>query len=98
MLLQPYIENSIKHGIADKREQGKIKLSVARQESTMVISISDNGIGYDAANKGEGHGNRLVAERIEMVNKLLNNQQITIELNSEKGKGTKITIYFTNWL
>jgi two-component system, LytTR family, sensor kinase len=98
MLLQPYIENSIKHGIADKREQGQIELSVVRQESTMVISISDNGIGYDAANKGEGHGNRLVAERIEMVNKLLNNQQITIELNSEKGKGTKITIYFANWL
>jgi two-component system, LytTR family, sensor kinase len=98
MLLQPYIENAIKHGIVEKREEGEIALNIARQDSTMVITITDNGKGYDASGKKEGHGNRLVAERIEMLNKLLNGQQINVELSSEKGKGTRVIIHFTNWL
>jgi hypothetical protein len=98
MLLQPYIENAIKHGIVEKREDGEIALNIARQDSTMVITITDNGKGYDASGKREGHGNRLVAERIEMLNKLLKDQQINVELSSEKGKGTIVIIHFTNWL
>jgi hypothetical protein len=98
MLLQPYVENAIKHGIVEKQEEGKIELRITRKDNEMIISITDNGKGYDTATNKEGHGSRLVAERVEKMNRLLNDQKISVELNSAIDKETNVSIHFTNWL
>ncbi|WP_461486920.1 sensor histidine kinase, partial [Pedobacter sp.] len=58
MLLQPYIENAIWHGIMPKEEGGKVEITIqeANQE-TLLISITDDGIGIEnsLASKKEGH-------------------------------------------
>ncbi|MBT4762727.1 MAG: histidine kinase [Bdellovibrionaceae bacterium] len=45
LLLQPIVENSIKHGIASKRDGGKLKVSIHPTENNLNISIQDNGLG-----------------------------------------------------
>ena len=45
MILQPVVENSVKYGIRDMEDQGKIELSVFRVDDEVCISIADNGEG-----------------------------------------------------
>jgi sensor histidine kinase YesM len=47
MILQPLVENCIKHGLNGVSENGRITISVKKQEDLILISISDNGIGFD---------------------------------------------------
>jgi tetratricopeptide (TPR) repeat protein len=49
MLLQPFIENSIKHGIANLNKKGEINLKMEQDEENIVYTITDNGIGRSAS-------------------------------------------------
>ena len=49
MILQPIVENSINHGIRNIDREGEIHLTVFREESTINITITDNGLGMDQA-------------------------------------------------
>ncbi|WP_046758428.1 tetratricopeptide repeat-containing sensor histidine kinase [Kordia jejudonensis] len=52
LVLQPFLENALWHGLSSKKGQKNIKLSVASAEKDFItISIEDNGIGRDAAQK-----------------------------------------------
>lgn len=54
MLLQPYVENSIWHGILPKEEHGSIKITVDnKQNGTLSIDITDDGIGFDQSQKNK---------------------------------------------
>ena len=51
MVLQPLVENCMKHGLKDVTENGIITISVTGKESSIDISISDNGCGFDPSVK-----------------------------------------------
>jgi sugar lactone lactonase YvrE len=77
MLLQPYIENSIRHGIMHKQSgKGHIEISFEKEGGYMVCNITDNGAGREAAanyNKNrhyryESKGMSLTGQRIQMMN------------------------------
>lgn len=66
MLLQPLIENAIKHGLEPKLEGGSITLTAARNGDRVRISIVDTGLGF--SNKlSNGIGLKNVRERIEKL-------------------------------
>ncbi len=46
MLTQPFIENAIKHGLKDKKEQGKITIDFYLKEEKLFVEITDNGTGF----------------------------------------------------
>jgi len=48
MIIQPIVENSIKHGISNLVDGGKITIKVSKQKNNCTLSISDNGIGMSA--------------------------------------------------
>jgi len=48
LLLQPIVENSIKHGLEPKREGGRIEVGAAREGKALVIRIRDTGVGAGA--------------------------------------------------
>ena len=59
MILQPLVENAIKHGIAPRSVGGKIQISAIRNNGSLELSVSDNGIGVpfkDLENLSEGVG------------------------------------------
>lgn len=78
MLLQPYVENSIWHGILPADKQGDILLDVQRNDNTLSIKIKDNGIGIEASLKKkenktvihDSKGMELTKGRISLHSKL----------------------------
>jgi two-component system LytT family sensor kinase len=47
LIIQPLVENSIKHGILKRREGGKISISATKKETGCIISIEDDGVGIE---------------------------------------------------
>lgn len=105
MLLQPYIENCIRHGIMHKSNgKGLIAVSFQLINNNLICTVTDNGIGRKAADKfknmqhtiHESRGTDITGQRIIMINK---NNVADIILNIEditdgegNPAGTKVTI------
>ena len=79
MLMQPFVENSIWHGLMQKKDgKGKIDLSLRRSNGNLVCLIEDNGIGREAAqlirsksaSKRKSYGMKITSDRLAMLNKL----------------------------
>jgi LytS/YehU family sensor histidine kinase len=51
LLIQPFVENAIWHGLLLKEGNKKLAITVFRKEDNLVIEIDDNGIGREAAQK-----------------------------------------------
>ncbi|MBV8726106.1 MAG: histidine kinase [Candidatus Eremiobacteraeota bacterium] len=64
MLLQPLLENSIKHGLASDSAALDIEIQAHRERDTTVIAIRDNGIGLGGKAVAERHGLRNVRSRL----------------------------------
>jgi LytS/YehU family sensor histidine kinase len=107
MILQPFIENSIRHGIRYKENGiGSIDIKFQKISEGFVCIIQDNGIGRKKASeyKSKMHveyqskGMLLTAERINILNRQLA-EPITIEINDltdapDQATGTRITLRF----
>jgi len=95
MLLQPLVENSIKHGLATKVEGGSIYLRSRISKSRLIIEVEDDGVGMGAAPlqessswAGMGIGMANISERLHVL--YGNTARMTID--SQQGKGTLIRI------
>jgi len=88
MMLQPLVENSIKHGLSDKMGEGRVTIRSLREGDHAIIDIIDNGIGIPAGDagriKGTGIGLRNVNERLRVI--YGGNYQL--QLDSVPGQGT----------
>ena len=92
MLLQPIIENAIKHGLEEKLEGGSVSLHAARMGESVRISIVDTGLGF-RKNSSNGIGLKNVRERIE---KLYGPQgSVLIEENQPSGTKVVVTIPYS---
>jgi ligand-binding sensor domain-containing protein len=106
LLLQPYVENSIRHGMKYKKENnGMINISAQRKEADILVSIEDNGIGREAAQqyKSKYHiqyqskGMSINKDRIDILNSH-NDKKIEIFINdlydkNNEAAGTRVDIY-----
>lgn len=104
MLIQPYIENAIWHGIMAKPKQTKGRITVEFLTTTemLLIKISDNGVGREASqqlkrsNNHQSLGMSISSARLEMVQRLYETKAISIEVTdlSENGQinGTLVQI------
>lgn len=107
MLLQPYVENSIRHGIRYKKgNDGFIKVIFSKTSNELICTIEDNGIGRARARelKSRQHieyqskGMMLTSERMEAMNKMLE-EKLRVEIEDlldkyQQPSGTKIIIHF----
>lgn len=65
LLLQPLVENAIRHGLEPKVEGGRIEIAAARDGDRLRLSVRDTGVGPGAvATAGTGFGLRQVRERL----------------------------------
>ena len=93
LLLQPLIENAIKHGLVNLAEKGQLHIFCKQGETTdtLVIAIQDNGEWLD---QPQGYGLSLTADRISAINKIRKDQQIS--LTFDKSSGTSAILHFKN--
>lgn len=105
MLLQPYVENALKHGLLHSKKEKKLWISFELKDDFLNISIEDNGIGIEKskiinAQKGNqkpaSFATSAQERRVEILNKIYRN---SISLNIEEKKnpsgevsGTLVTI------
>jgi sensor histidine kinase YesM len=66
LLLQPLVENSIKHGIAPLHSGGEVKIECRAAEENCVLEVRDNGRGFSPAAVSQGFGLRGVRERLDL--------------------------------
>ena len=95
LILQPFLENSIIHGIDENKENQKIIIKIMSEEENILISIKDNGKGFNSKekvkdNKLSGIGWNNVDERIKLTFGLGYGTTIYSEVN--KGTIVKIVI------
>ena len=78
MLIQPFLENAIWHGLRYRTEKGFLKLHFKKENQHLKITIEDNGIGIEESKKQktthqknrEGRGMKNTLERIKLLNDL----------------------------
>jgi LytS/YehU family sensor histidine kinase len=104
MLIQPYVENSICHGLIPAENKGYINIDLKLKDDYISCTIEDNGIGRDAAmgrkSKNENNhnslGTQIVSSRLDLVNALYGTSLKTIytDLKNENGQseGTRVEI------
>ena len=92
MLLQPLIENSIKHGLEPRISGGTVTLRSRIDEGTLVIEVEDDGVGMqdrpEFSRSGGGIGMRNVRDRMAVQY----GSHASVEINSRPGRGTKVTL------
>ena len=92
LTIQPIVENAVKHGILKKIEGGTVILKSYENESSYIIEIIDDGIGFDI-NKIDLNSN--IHFGINNIRyRIANTINGTFEIKSEIGKGTKVTVTF----
>ena len=102
MILQPFIENSIWHGIKPKPDGGFIMVEAKREEDVLLITIEDDGIGREQAAinkkasplKQKSMGMEITAERIKAAGKVKGSNVSFVDLKNDDGsaRGTKVVI------
>ena len=95
MLLQPLVENSIKHGLSSLVEGGSIYLRSRLSDSGLVIEVEDDGVGMAAtqlvestSTRGAGIGMANISERLQV----LYGDTARMTIDSHEGKGTLVRI------
>lgn len=102
MLLQPYIENAIWHGLRYRKEKGNLVISITIKDAeTLLISVEDNGIGRDKSQelktahqlKQKSKGMSTINNRIAILNDMYKDRISVVVSNVlENGEGTKVAL------
>jgi sensor histidine kinase YesM len=99
LLLQPLVENAIRHGIAPRQKGGRVTVSAARDDGRLLLTVEDDGAGIrkgDPIRKGnqrEGVGLRNTRARLERM--YPQSHEMTIEQPSTGGFRVRIEIPFS---
>lgn len=100
MLLQPFVENAVKHGVSAMADKGLVEIDIARNAKSLILTVSDNGLGFIENNlkpESMGMGLKLSRDRIALLNNMYQNQAISLHIVSNN-TGSKITVILADWL
>lgn len=101
MLIQPFIENSVWHGLRYLDEKGKLFVSIQKQEGKLVWTIEDNGIGREKSAElktknqqiGKSTGMKNIDDRLRILNKMNNtNMQVQVMDLNNGATGTRVMV------
>lgn len=94
LVLQPLVENAIFHGLMGKVENGIVKVSY-RLTDSLELCVEDNGVGCKSTARGEHSGDRFSGIGLENIDrriKLWCGEAYGVEVKSEPGRGTCVTV------
>lgn len=106
MIIQPFIENAIWHGLLHKKEKGKLIISFLRMQNGILCTIEDNGIGREksaalkqlSGNTHYSRGLQITRDRLTLFNSRFNMEatfdiEDLVDRNGQPG-GTKASLWF----
>lgn len=93
MLIQPFIENALEHGLNGLSKKGVLSIKIQQFENEILIEVQDNGLGLSksdsALKKHESHAIRITQERLKFLNKK-QAKKIHFEITSAPNQGTLV--------
>ncbi|WGH75114.1 tetratricopeptide repeat protein [Tenacibaculum tangerinum] len=102
MLLQPYIENAIWHGLRYKKDKGRLQISMCpKNNESITILIEDDGIGREKSIemktknqlKQKSKGMSTIKKRIAILNAMYQDKiSVAVSNLSEEGSGTRVEL------
>ena len=101
MLLQPFVENAIWHGLMLKKGEGHLWVNICQEDSMLVCTITDNGIGREKSAEikskstytSKSMGMAITADRIKLLQKQKAFIQVTdLVLSDGTAGGTEVLI------
>jgi len=87
MLLQPIVENSIRHGLEPRIDGGEVALRARRADSSVMIDIADTGVGFAAVTRG-GVGLTNLRDRL----RLLYGERASLDIRENAPNGAIVTV------
>lgn len=98
MMLQPFVENALKHGIQEINYPGELLIAISDLQTMIKIEITDNGIGYGNAPENKSHkskATRIFDQRMKILQKKYRKlPPLSIAyLDTDQKRGTKVTVY-----
>ncbi|MBD3637460.1 MAG: histidine kinase [Crocinitomicaceae bacterium] len=107
MILQPYVENAIIHGVSRLEQNGKVSIELSLQDELLVCIIEDNGVGRDSAVKTDKtrednllwqYGKGFVLSRLNLFSRLEEKEfNVKIEdkfSNNGSSSGSRVIVSF----
>lgn len=90
LILQPVVENAIKHGLAPKVGTGRLCITAAREGEFVRLEVEDDGVGAGAAPaaSGNGLGLKIIAERL----RTLYHDRASVRFEAAETAGSRVTI------
>ncbi|MEJ7644646.1 MAG: histidine kinase [Chryseolinea sp.] len=100
MLIQPYIENAVWHGLRYKNEKGKLLLHFYRQNGNLVAEITDDGVGRQQSaefktenqKKHNSTGLKNIEERLAIINKVYD-LDCRVHIEDRENNGTRVSVF-----
>lgn len=95
LLLQPLVENAVKHGVSGLRDKGEIIIHFFRDNHNLIVEIKDNGKGIENKMQPDRFGRKLTDDKIKLLNKISGSECITKNI-FRKNQQTIIQMSFKN--
>jgi two-component system LytT family sensor kinase len=92
MLLQPLVENSIKHGLSRKVGGGRITIRTALRNSRTLIEVEDDGLGMSEERLEQAFGDGIGLSNVNERLRTIYGAACTLKLTSEPGRGTSVSV------
>ena len=97
LLIEPLVENAVKHGLCAKMDGGTVTIRSREEADVYVVEVEDDGVGFDAENFEKKKKVKDKFSHIGLENIRFRIEEITngkLEIHSMPGKGTKVTVIF----
>ena len=90
LMLQPLVENAVRHGIAPVEGGGRVAVAAHVCETRLVVTVEDDGVGYGNSLRSSGHGVGLGAVRVALMR--LYGSAHQFDIRAGKSRGTVVSV------
>jgi len=88
LILQPIVENAVRHGVARQTDPGHISIRARRQGARLIMSVEDNGPGLKPSSNGSGIGLSNTRARLEQFY----GSDFSFQIANSAGRGATVTL------
>jgi LytS/YehU family sensor histidine kinase len=95
MITQVFVENAVWHGVAPKESTGNIKIEVYQESNYYIISIEDDGVGFNQNSIRQkdysSWGTSIIEDKVRLIHETFH-INISLNVTSTPGKGTTVQL------